>query len=215
MGCNMKTKTFLIVLFLTGILFCGNSRQTREFYIELPESWIQIPAESVQFLIREMHRPALDPLYAEYTYLYQPETNDTLFTVPNIIIQVNKSGRLLKSDLNNAKGMKLDRSNNYLWSVRDSSINVIIPTEEGSVNIFCTSDLNGFSANKALFENVIKSIIIAHDLVYKDDFFHNTPVIREIFRKEYRSNLIFILIIIGIVGIRAYRRKSQTRKAGS
>lgn len=207
----MKSKITLVFLFFNTLLFCNNPRQTESFYIELPEGWIQIPGETVQFLIKEVNRPALNPVYENYSYLYQNKSKDTLFTLPYMLIQVSKNGRPDKSELAGTKGMKSDKDTGYLWSIKDSVINVIIPTEQGTINIICVSSLQDFNDNKAFFKNIINSMIVALDITYKDDFIHNTPVVRDIVKKENFSTILFFILIAVVFAARVYKRKMVSK----
>lgn len=209
----MKSKTILfLILVLNSIILCNNPRQNEEFYIELPGNWIQIPRQAVNFLVKELNRPAVIDLdFEKYDYLYQFKSNDTLFTLPYMLIQVHNYRRLSKSELMDTKNFTYDKATGYLWSETDSTINVIIPTEKGTINIYAVSDLRNSVTNKPVLQKMIKSIIVAHDLKYKDDFIHNTPILRDVVKRENLSNIIIITFVIVVLAARIYNRKFSSK----
>jgi hypothetical protein len=165
--------------------------------------------ETVEFLVSEKILPSKMPAYENYDYLYQLKSNDTLFTLPYILIQINNDKRLTKSELKSygSKYFKYDAATNYLWKYSDSTIEVIIPTEKGTINVFCYSSKNNYPVIKDNFEQIVNSIFIYPDIKYSSNFFYDIPILRDIIYSFNRMSIFFLIIIIVLLVTRRYKNK--------
>lgn len=84
------------------------------------------------------------------------------FTTIQINTILNNSRRLTKSELKNygSKYFKYDPVTNYLWKNNDSSLKVIIPTENVTINMFCYASQNNFPVFKDDFKHIVNSLFV-------------------------------------------------------
>lgn len=208
-GTIMLSKYFLFLFLLSNIIVCSNQKKENQFEINLPNGWMKISKETVEFLVSEKIFPSKMPAYGNYDYLYQLKSNDTLFSFPYIIIQINDNKRLAESELKSygSKYFKYDATTNYLWKYSDSTIEVIIPTEKGTINVFCYSSKNNYPIIKNDFKHIVNSIFIYPDIKYSSNFFYNIPVLGDIIYSFIGTKIFFLIIIILLLVTRKFKNK--------
>ena len=169
---------------------------------------MKVSKETVEFLVSEKIFPSKMPAYVNYDYLCQLKSNDTLFTFPYILIQINENERLTKSELKSygSKYFKYDATMNYLWKYSDSTIEVIIPTEKGTINVFCYSSKNNYPIIKNDFDHIVNSIFIHPDIKYSSNFFYDIPILGNIIHSFDSTNILFLTIIIALLISRKYKK---------
>ena len=205
-------KKFILFLFLlSNISICSIHKQEKQFEINLPNSWMKVSKETVDFLISEKILPSKMPAYENYDYLFQLKSDDTLFTLPYILLQINENKRLTKSELKSydSKYFNYDATTNYLWKYGDSTIQVIIPTEEGTINVFCYSSKSKYPIFKKDFEHIINSIFIYPDIKYSSNFFYDIPILGDIIYSFNSTNIFFLTLIIILIVTRKYKYKKE------
>ncbi|HVO74849.1 MAG TPA: hypothetical protein VMT35_12550 [Ignavibacteriaceae bacterium] len=203
-------KKIILYLFLSvNFGICNNDYRKSEYEISLPEGWIEVSKETADFLIAEENFPSKTPAYEKYDYLYELKSNDTLFTFPYILIQINNSERLTKRELKNygSKYFKYDAATNYLWKYGDSTLEVIIPTEKGTINIFCYSSKEKFQNSKEEFKDIVNSIFINPKIKYSSNFILEIPILKEIIYSFNKLNLFFLAVIIFLLSARRIKHK--------
>jgi hypothetical protein len=200
----MRTKTILLFIVLTGIIYCGNNYSKYSF--SEVAGYVQISKETAQFLMDKMEFPFKAQTMEGYDYIFQKYPLDTLFVHPYIRVQINESGRLLKSELAEFEKdhYNYDPEKKYLWQENESQLNVIIPTNLGSVNIYCYSTSDKFANDKESFKKFVKSISIDPDIKYEPNFIRDSPVLNKIlyegiYKGKYVNFLFYVLIIVIII----------------
>lgn len=189
------------------MLFCFQSALTQKEYstelfsVVIPSNWIAMSYETADYLRSELHFTDQFSVRSKYDHLVQRKTNDTLFSYPCFLIQRNNSNRLTKNELKSfdSKLFSLDPGTLYLWGYRDSLIEVIIPTEEGTINVFCNSTSSDIKKNKEEYTRFINSIALNPRLKYRESVMNDIPLLGDLFSGKIFHERIFSFILIGII----------------
>lgn len=195
----MKNFILLITIF-SCLIYCEN-KEARYLFLET-EGYHQISKETIEFLIKKQNHPANFSCYDKYDFLFQKEPFDTLFTYPNIQIDINERERIQKSDLEKFLTLyyKYDKNTHYLWKYQKSKLHVIIPTNYGSINVYCYSTDENFEKDKIEFERFISSIIISDEAKYQGTFIRNSDLLYYLFYEGASSSVFgLIALFCGII----------------
>ncbi len=212
----MKIRTIVyVVSFISQAVFSQRQISTDLLSIDLPPGWILISNETVDFLRNDLNYTIQFPVPTKkFDQLLQRKSSDSLFVKPYFLIQQTSSGRLAKSELQsfNSPLFTFDPQTNYLWGYRDTVIEVIIPTEEGTINVFCYSSPSDLKKNKDRYTKIINSISVNPDLWYRESIINDTPVLKMFFKdKRFLEQIGLTAVIVLFTGI--ILRKKRTRNA--
>jgi hypothetical protein len=132
---KMKKLFILLIWSLTSFVYCG--RNNPKYFFNEVEGYVRISKETSGFLVDKMKFPIKNQSSDNYDYIFQKFPIDTLFEYPYIRIQINENSRLTKSELEELgkKFYKNDPNTHYLWQENRSQLNVIIPTNLGTINV--------------------------------------------------------------------------------
>lgn len=209
----MKIRSFLFALcFCFQALFSQREFSTPVFSITLPDGWILISSETADFLRREMNFAIRFPVPTKkYDFIIQRRSGDTLFAAPYIGIQRNITARMTKNELQsfNSALFTLDPQSNYLWGFRDTLIEVFIPTEEGTINLYCHTTALDLKKNKDVYKRIINSVFIEPQYQYKENALRDLPVIGSIlYEKNSFNRIIIVVLVIAAIGIFVRKKRS-------
>ncbi len=206
----MAKKLLLILFFLSNIIVCSNSRKHNDFDMYLPDSWMKLSKETVEFLVTEKNYPSKISGNDNFDYLYQLKSNDTLFSTPYILVCLNNSERLRRGELKSygSKFYKYDPATDYLWKYNESSLEVIIPTEKGTINVFCYSTKENFPLIKNDFKRIVNSIFVNPDIKYSSNFLLDIPYLEKFIKSINTTNIFFLTIIIALLLSRRIQKKT-------
>jgi len=204
----MWKKFILIFIVLTSAIFCDSN--SSKYLFNDGYGYISISKETVNFLIDKMHFPVRIQSPERYDYIYQKYPFDTLMAFPYIRVQINERGRLSKAELLEFKKdhYKYNPETHYLWQENSFQLNVIIPTQLGTINIFCYSSDNKFASDKESFYKIINSIVLATDLKYKPSFVRDIPFLNNLI---FGGGGVIYMVLIVIIGVTiSIRRKMKS-----
>lgn len=226
----MKYFCLAIIFIILGITSsCANILfQNNEFSIELPEGWIEIPADTISVKMKESVKIFPDIPEEHYDYGYQIKKNKFI-VCPYILIQIENIGRLseneweeltqysLENDIeeyypNSSFDLQTDKINydpkaNIFWMkfdlnldniVENSGIRTMIPTEKGFIKMTGYSLRKDFSEYSPIFLKIAKSIQPSYSLKYKTRISDNLPLSN---KTDWNSILVSAVsfAIIGII----------------
>lgn len=186
------------------------------FSITLPDGWVLMSNETADFLRHELNYKSRFTVRLPYDFILQKRTGDTLFSFPSIFIKNNPNGRLSLNELESFSSslFSLDQQTQYLWGFRDTVIEVFIPTEEGTLNVFCYSTALDLKKNRERYSQLISSILINPALVYKKNAIRDIPILGHIlYGRIYRERIVTIVIFTMILGF--IFRKNKRRAEGN
>jgi len=197
----MTKKFFLFIFLISNIILCSNNKKHSEFEMYLPDGWMKLSKETVEFLITGENYPTKTSASDNYDYLYQLKSNDTLFSTPYILVSLNNSGRLRRGELKSygSKYYKYDAATNYLWKYNESSLEVIIPTEKGTINVFCYSSKENFLKDKNDFKRIVNSIFVNPEIRYSSSFLLDIPVLDKIIKLINTTDIALLVLIIVLI----------------
>ncbi len=193
-------KLFLFLYLISNIILYSYDKKQKDFEIVLPCDWVNVTRETAEFLVLQKDYPANDPAYENYDYLFQHKWNDTLFSTPYILICVNYNKRLTKSQLKEygSDYYRYDPETNYLWKYKESTLEVIIPTEKGTINVFCYSTKTNFSTDKTVFKKIVNSIFVNPDIRYQSNILRDIPIIGKLFETISNTDAVVLVIIVSL-----------------
>lgn len=201
-------KIFILLGFITVQLIAGNKEQRYEFFEK--DGYKKITKETVEFAKENLNVKVNYPGYEAYDFLFQKEPFDILMKEPYMLVQINESQRIPMSGLKKMSGSiyRFDKETNILWRMLKDKLNVIIPTNYGSVNVYCYSTKESFEKDKIEFEKFINSIAISKEAKYNSTFIRESEFLYDLFyndkTKIYYSS---IAMIAGIVTVFITRKK--------
>lgn len=203
----MKTQFILIFLAITSLIYCENNNP--KYLFNEVDGYVQISKKTVEFLVDKMNVTIKELSPGQYDYIFQKTPFDSLFVLPYIRIQINEYGRLTKSELEKygSKYYKYDPTTNYLWQEKNDQLNVIIPTNLGTINVFCYSTKENFVKDKESFKKFINSIGLFPDVKYKASFIRDIPLINDVFYEGKHLTSIIVVISFGIFYLTRNRSK--------
>jgi hypothetical protein len=195
-------KFLLIFITFTAIIY--SDPQNNNYMFNEVDGYVRISKETSQYLVEKMNYPCNVLLLEKFDYIFQKYPFDTIMAFPYIRVQINESGRLTNADLLEfAKDRyKYDPVTHYLTQENPSQLNVIIPTQLGTINIFCYSADYKFDSDKKSFVKFVNSIILSSDVKYKPSFIHDNPIINNVIHAGKSILLLLFLAIIVIVRIK-------------
>jgi hypothetical protein len=212
----MIRKLLLSLCLLSSVAFTQGSHETSQYMVGLPDGWTQISRETADFLLTELNFPINPHSAQKYDYLYQHKLGDSLFTLPYILVQFNAGARIRSGELKNlgANTFQYDPETHYLWGFRDSTLEVIIPTEQGTINFFCYSSKAGFPTDKAQFVQIIRSVRVNPSIAYKKNILRDLGIISQYFYRDENIHFVLIVSIIALIVARFKTRKRQESTDG-
>ncbi len=199
-----------LILLTAGFTEADHLNTADQYNIVLPDNWVQVQKGTVNFLCEEMNYPSKARGYGEYTYAYIMKPIDTLFNYPYMLVQINNRGRLSWSEVKEMEPgtLKFDPETYYSWGESDTVFTVIIPTQKGTINIFCYAAKKDFKSDLAVFKGIINSIAESPDLKYKKNIFRDVPVLGKLFWGDNDTGIIvFVFMILSIIGTIIRKRK--------
>ena len=207
---------FVLICCIVQYGFSQHEYSNDVFSITLPDGWVMMSSETADFLRHELNYESRFTVRSQYDLVLQKRTGDTLFSFPSIFIKNNPNGRLTLNELDSFSSslFSLDQQTQYLWGFRDTVIEVFIPTEEGTVNVFCYSTALDLKKNSERYSELIRSINIKPSLVYKKNAIRDIPILGHIlYGRIYRERIITIVIVTMIAGF--IIRKNKGRDGGN
>jgi hypothetical protein len=204
----MLQKILLALLLVVTMMPAQSGKVTDQYLVSLPSGWMQVPADGMDLLTQDLKFTAVPHADQKFSYLYQRISRDSLFTLPYILVQVNDAPRMTAKELKSfgTKNFNLDPATNILWGLRDSTLEVIIPTSHGSINVFCYSSKRDYRANKEQFVEIIRSMRLQPPFVYQESVLRDLPLVDYIFR-DYRVNGLLITLFIAMLIVARLRVK--------
>lgn len=203
----MIKKIFTILLLMT-VIINGQTKKTGCFFSE-PEGYVKVSWETFLFLTNNMEIPLKKHSpQNNFDYMFIKAPVDTLFKLPYIMVQINERGRFRNSDIADlAKNkFRLDYNTNYLWQEGNDHIQVIIPTQFGSINVFCRTSEENFAKDEVLFKKFINSIVIYNDSKYSTNILRDIPVLNKILFEGSPLGAILFFMAVTFFAARFYRR---------
>ncbi len=203
----MAKKIGLVFFLFASVIYC--QRWSNKYLFNEVDGFVKLSKETMNVLVDKMNYPIKDKHIDDYEYIFQKFPLDTLLVCPYIRIQINEYGRLRKSELENFTNSyyKYDSENGYLLKEKEDQLNAIIPTNLGTINIYCYSTKENYSKDKESFKKFINSIMLFPDVKYKASFVRDIPFINDVFYEG--KHLIAIIMFISIVVIFLMRKKSK------
>lgn len=91
-----------------------------------------------------------------------------------------------------------------------SHLNVIIPTNLGTINVYCYSSESKFAENKESFKKFVNSIILFPDIKYEPNFLRDNPFLNDVIYEGKYVNIL-LLITMGILFSRRIKSKRDVK----
>jgi|GEM_PF-5022746 hypothetical protein len=135
----MKKHLILLLCVLAGFVYCKDNKQ--KYYFEEVDGYVQISKETSDFLAKKLNFHISIKSGEKFDYVFQKLTVDSLLAAPYIMVQINESGKMTESALKEFEkyNYKYDAKTHYLWKENGTQLNVMIPTNLGSLNVYCFS----------------------------------------------------------------------------
>ncbi|NCC50511.1 MAG: hypothetical protein EOM20_04765 [Spartobacteria bacterium] len=221
-----KQIVILAIIVLSASIAFASSIHKNEFYIDLPENWVEIPQSEIQNYISELSDMAPEVGKPQCTYAFQIE-GDHWFNEPFMTIHVDNSGRVSKQEyekitkrslgsaLNNNLGAYIDeikakagtpiydKDRNILWTAVEISPDppIVIASAIFLTNKGMITFSSGCASHKVLekFVQIIGSVALKPELQYKSRLIDSIPFINRLNWKSIGSGIIFILIYFLVI----------------
>ena len=187
--------TIIFFLIVVSKIFC-NSQENRYSFYEV-EGYSMFSKDSIDILIENQEYPTNPQQFAKYEYIFLKLPIDTLFSTPYIQIKISEYSKLSESELKEIASdlYEYDQETHYLWRVWNSRLDAIIPTNYGTINIYCYSDKVNFYNDKKEFISFVNSIELSESAKYKVRVIFDNPLFNEIVM-FFKNNWMFLVIII-------------------
>ncbi len=210
----MKT-IFLLLILLSNYSFCKNENTHPFFINNSNEMWTEISDETIDFLVNHLKYTKLEPGYSHYEYLYQLSPIDTLFNAPYIVVQVNNSGRLTWKEIQSFRSAsyKYDSQKKYLFKYADAKLYAIIPTNRGTINIYCYAKNIISNRKDNQFISFVNSIELLPSQKYNKNFVRDIPILGDLLWNTELIKILLIIIAILLLLRFTGRKKQVTRTA--
>jgi hypothetical protein len=204
--------TLLVLILLSLVVLAQNVKQPPQFEVTLPAGWMQLSHETGDFLTQQLNYHTSTQPRQPYDYLYQRKSSDSLFTLPYVLVQVHAAPRLTVRELESfgKKNFLYDAQSHYLWGYRDSVIEVIIPTNDGTINLFCYSSKADFPLYKDQFVQILHAVRVQEPLMYRHNFFRDIPMMDHFFHNYNVNGFLILLVIVVLIIARVQSKKSAS-----
>jgi hypothetical protein len=208
-GVAMLRNCILLLCVFTSIVTAQSVKDARIYTVTVPAGWIQASTETVDFLAQDLHYTVLPHADQKHEFLYQRSSHDSLFTLPYILVNINDAPRLTARELKRfgTKNFNLDAETNVLWGLRDSALEVIIPTDHGSINVFCYSSKADYHSTREQLVQIVRSIRVHPSSEYKKSFFRDMPFVDYLFHDYHLNGILIALLIAALIVARARSKK--------
>jgi hypothetical protein len=205
---NKMIKKIFTILVLLAVTTNGQTKKTGCFFSET-DGFVKVGWDTFLFLANMMEVPIKkNSPQDNFDFMFIKTPVDTLFKLPYIMVQINERGRFSRSDIEDLvkNQFRLDYNTNYLWQEGNDHIQVIIPTQFGSINVFCRSSEADSANDKVSFKKFINSIVLYKGTKYSTNFLRDIPVLNKILFEGSPLGAILFFTVVIYFASRQYRR---------
>ena len=159
-----------------------------EVTLEVPDGWVEVPAEVLQSFHAEMQRQAPLAQVPKYDYAYQAANGPPWLSYPYLLVKVTPSGRPTEHDLESLPSIDLNekfKDENRKWSglMKDTSLGQMRYDKAANVVwISSKSNVNGIGAITGI-SGIIpteKGFVELHAYAKTEDFEGHMPTFEKI-----------------------------------
>ena len=219
------------------------------FSISLPNNWIEIPSDTIKTLILHLKESYPKLEIPNYKYGFQPDSLDSWFDLPYILVKVNTDVKISLENIYKIKNLKdvadtlqkrfdienpelkllsndirydeifFDDRELIIWTKYSStwegegSINNLTAaylTEIGVIQFLYYSKENTFKTHELIFREILNSVQLDDDIIYKTDTILNTS--KSVNKKSFKIPYFTLLILIIFIFSYLWSKKIITKK---
>lgn len=206
----------------------------KEFYIHIPDNWVEIPKSEIEDYARSLSEMAPEVERSKCTYVFQIQS-DHWFAEPFITVVVDNSGRISKQELENVRRESLDSSlkkkfgayvnelkakvgspvydkeRNILWTTIQISpdqpalvASAVFLTEKGMITL---SSACSSDEEFMQFAQIVGSVALKPEFQYQPRLIDSVPLLNRLNWKTVGSGIILVLVYFLVV--KPMTKKSQ------